>query len=115
MQDSLFSDFIDYLSDLVTLLVTMPISMGEKFYYLYILTFVGLAFFSYTKYYKHRTRKSFFPFLFPKKIYWHKSARVDYAIFIINIALSPLILVGAGVQTWVSSELAGALCHFRLF
>ena len=102
-----------YFTDLGLLLVTLPISMGEKFYYVYILTFIGLAYFSYRTYYRHRTRKHFFAFLFPKKIYWHKSARVDYAIFLINVALSPLILVGAGIQTWVSSELAATLIELN--
>lgn len=112
MQD-FYESIWAYLADIGTLLLTMPLNFGEKFFYLYILTFVALAFFSYRIYYKHRTRKAFFAFLFPKSIYWHKSARVDYAIFLINIALSPLILVGAGIQTWISAELAGTLVELN--
>ncbi|NKB99042.1 MAG: hypothetical protein GKR90_11205 [Pseudomonadales bacterium] len=102
-------ELLNYLEDLGLLFLTMPINMGEKFYYVYVLTFIGLGWLSYRLYYKKRTRKNFFQFLFPKAIYWHKSARIDYAIFIINIVLSPLLLVGAGIQTWISSELASFL------
>ncbi|MDG2276908.1 MAG: sterol desaturase family protein [Pseudomonadales bacterium] len=104
MQDALI-----YLEDLTLLLLTMPINSGEKFYYLYVLTFIALAWLSFYRYYRHRTRKKFLQFLFPKQIYWHKSARIDYAIFLINVALSPLFLIGVGLQTWISNELASSL------
>lgn len=102
-------EFISYLQDLGWLLLTLPVSVGEKFYYLYLFTFIALGWVSYRLYYRSRTRAGFFSFLFPKRIYWHKSARVDYAIFVINVALSPLLLIGAGLQTLSSSELAAFL------
>ena len=98
-----------YVVDVGTVFLLMPVNASEKFYLLYIATFIGLAFWSYRKYYKHRTRRHFFQFLFPKRIYAHPSARVDYWVFLINILLSPLLLVFAGLQALLSSELATAL------
>ncbi|MEQ8689517.1 MAG: sterol desaturase family protein [Pseudomonadales bacterium] len=99
----------EYLTDVGMTLISMPIVASEKFYILYLGTFVGLAYFSYRRYYRHRTRRNFVSFLFPRKIYLSQSARVDYAVFVINVLLSPLILVGAGLQAWLSAEVAGGL------
>lgn len=101
--------FIDYLQDLGWLFLTLPVSVGEKFYYVYVVSFVALGWISYRRYYQPRAQRGFLRFLFPKNIYWHKSARVDYAVFVINVALSPFLLVGAGLQTFASSELASFL------
>jgi sterol desaturase/sphingolipid hydroxylase (fatty acid hydroxylase superfamily) len=96
----------------VNVLLTTPINMGEKFYFVYLLTFVGLAYLSYRLYYRRESRRQhrgFFRFLFPARIYWHPSARVDYGIYLINLLLSPLFLVGAGLQAYVSILLGEAL------
>jgi sterol desaturase/sphingolipid hydroxylase (fatty acid hydroxylase superfamily) len=98
-----------YLEDVGTVLIRMPLEISEKFYFVYVITFIGLAYFSYRRYYKHRTRRNFWQFLFPSSIYLARSARVDYAVFLINILLSPLLLVGAGLQALISTEIAAGL------
>ena len=123
-----------YLVDVVTVLITIPVNISEKFYYLWLLSFVGLSYLSFVLYYrrtgqdsdnkkrnasvrsgykksnhKRSDHQGFLKFLFPKAIYFHKSARVDYGIFLVNLFLSPLLLVGAGLQTWVSAEVGGLL------
>lgn len=47
--------------------------------------------------------------MFPRSIYLHKSARVDYSIFLINLFISPLLLVGAGLQAWLSTQIGAVL------
>ena len=94
-----------HLRDVVNVLLTTPINMGEKFYFVYLLTFIGLAYLSYRLYYR-REQRGFFRFLFPARIYWHPSARVDYGIYLINLLLSPLFLVGAGLQAYASAGIA---------
>ncbi len=95
---------IAYLQDIALLLVSMPINWQEKFYVVYLLTFIGLAYLSYRLYYP--SVKGGFPgFVFPREIYLHPSARIDYGIFLINVLISPWLLVGAGLQAWLSIEL----------
>ena len=100
---------VDYLESIGTVLLRMPLEVTEKFYFLYLITFIGLAYFSYRRFYKHRTRRNFWQFLFPSRIYLARSARVDYAVFLINILLSPLLLMGAGLQAWIATQIAAGL------
>jgi sterol desaturase/sphingolipid hydroxylase (fatty acid hydroxylase superfamily) len=96
-----------------TVLFYMPLNLGEKFYYLYLLTFIGLAYVSFRFYYRHRFKRGFLSFLFPGNIYFHPSARVDYGIFLINLLISPLVLLGAGLQAWLSTQIGAALIHLN--
>lgn len=99
----------DYVSEVGVLLLTMPLVVEEKFHFVYLLTFVGLGWISYHRYYRHRTRKNFWQFLFPRRTYLHPSSRVDYGVFLINILTSPLLLVGVALQTAVSSQVGAVL------
>lgn len=98
-----------YVVDVFWTLLSVPINVSEKFFVLYIATFIALAYVSFRQYYRHRTSRTFWRFLFPRSIYLHPSAKLDYSIFLINVALSPLLLIGAGLQAWVSSQIAGGL------
>ena len=98
-----------HLVDVASVLIEMPLNISEKFYYLYVLTFIGLAYVSFRRYYKKRTQSRFLKFLFPKRIYLHQSARVDYGLFLINLLMSPLLLLGAGLQAWLSIEIGSLL------
>jgi len=95
----------DHVLDVASVLLSAPINISDKFYFVFLLTFVGLAYISYRLYYRQPNKK-FFSFLFPKKIYWHKSARIDYGIYLINLFISPLLLIGAGLQTFLSIGIA---------
>jgi sterol desaturase/sphingolipid hydroxylase (fatty acid hydroxylase superfamily) len=108
MQDFV-DDLSDYLLDTGSFFVSIPINMGEKFYFVYLLAFVALSYLSYQLYYRKGSRTGFLRFLFPKRIYFSKSARIDYAIFLINILISPLVLVGAGLQAWLSIQIGNQL------
>ncbi len=99
---------LDYLYEVGVLILTSPWNMQEKFYFVYVLTFLVMAAISYRLYYRSGT-SNFWRFVFPKKIYWHPSARIDYGVYLVNILLSPLILVGAGLQTWLSIQLGAWL------
>ncbi len=105
----MLESFEAHIIDVVSVFINMPFNVGEKFYYLYILTFIGLAYYSFTKYYKGRVKEGFLKFLFPREIYLHESAKVDYGIFLINLFISPLLLIGAGLQAWLSSQVGTAL------
>lgn len=98
-----------HLVDVVSVLFNMPLNISEKFFYLYVVTFIGLAYVSFRFYYRKYAQGGFLKFLFPKAIYLHKSARVDYGIFLINLLISPLLLLGAGLQAWLSTQIGGLL------
>lgn len=101
-----------YFVDVGTVLVTVPLQISDSFYFVFLLTFVALGYLSYQLYHRH-AGGSFLRFLFPKAIYWHPSARIDYGIYLINLLISPLILVTAGLQAMVSIEVAEALIGFH--
>lgn len=98
-----------HLVDVVSVLFNMPLNISEKFFYLYVVTFIGLAYVSFRFYYRKYAQGGFLKFLFPKAIYLHKSARVDYGIFLINLLISPLLLFGAGLQAWLSTQIGRLL------
>lgn len=114
---------LEHLREVALVFVTMPLTVSEKFYFVYVLTFVGLAWISYRRYHSKsgKTRKMsalasvkrFFRFLFPARIYLHRSARVDYGLFLINLLISPLLLVAAGLQAHLSAQIAGALVELN--
>ncbi len=106
---SFLDDLSNYLIDITSFFVSIPINLAEKFYYVYLLTFVALSYLSYHLYYRKDSRTGFFGFLFPKQIYFSTSAKIDYAIFLINILISPLVLVGAGLQAWLSIQIGNQL------
>ena len=109
MTDSAWQDLIDAAREVLIALVTIPVNSGEKFYVVYLASFLGLAYLSYRRYYRHRTRRNFLGFVFPRRIYLHPSAKVDYWVFLINVVTSPLFLVAAGLQAFVSTAVAAWL------
>ena len=62
----MFKFLEEYLSGVASLLINMPFEPGEKFYVVYLLTFVGLSYLSFNLYEKKRGR-GFFSWLFSKK------------------------------------------------
>ena len=63
----------DHTTSVLLYIARAPVSINSNFYIAYILSFIGLSYFSHLKYYKTE-RSAFFKFLFPKEIYTHKSA-----------------------------------------
>ena len=105
----MFESLYNHTIEIFWHLIETPLQIGDRFYFLYVLTFVGLAYVSYRMYYRS-ANPSFLKFLFPKRIYLHKSARIDYAIYLINLFISPVTtVVGITLQTSVSVAVAEAL------
>ena len=59
---------------------------GQRIYFLYLATAIGLAFWIYESGKRHRpeSAQGFFQFCFPKEVYTHPSAILDYKFFFIN-------------------------------
>ncbi len=99
----------DHVLDVLTVLVTQPVEPTERFYFVYVLTFLALAYVSYAKY-ARKSKPGFFRYVFPRRIYLHRSAVVDYCIFVINIFLSPVTaLFGAALMTAISIAVGNGL------
>lgn len=100
----------------LTGLVQTPLDPGARFYFVYLLTFVGFAWVGWRLHYApqkgNRQQASFLGFLFPRSIYLHPSAITDYCIYVINVVLGPLtgvfsIALNTAVSTWVAVTLLG--------
>jgi hypothetical protein len=94
---AMLESFESYFVAVATALANVPLNVTDSFYFVYVLTFIALAYVSYRLYHR-RARGGFFRFLFPKAIYLHPSAKVDYGIYLINLLISPLILLSAGLK-----------------
>ncbi len=123
----MIDEITTYFLDVAAMLTSMPFNVSEKFFVVNVATFVALAYLSWRLYERRDARRekrsrrkrrpsaapepafAFWRFVFPARIYSHPSAKVDYGIFLINILLSPLLLVSAALQAWVSSQVGGAL------
>lgn len=44
------------LTDVSSVFINMPVNLSEKFNVLYLLTFIGLAYFSFRRYYRRKAR-----------------------------------------------------------
>ena len=107
MSDPLFDRLVAHLGEVAEIVLTAPVTLGDAFHYWNILAFAALGYLSYRWYpAQHGNRRfslaRFFKFLFPWQIYSHRSARVDYGIYLVNLLISPLLLVGAGLQALLS-------------
>ena len=105
-----------YLEDVLLVIATIPVTVSEKFFLVNLLSFIALAYLSFRLFrreYGKKGRKGFFAFLFPRATYLSQSAKIDYGIFFINILLSPLILVGVGLQTWISIQVGNGLVELN--
>lgn len=126
----MLDDLSGYLFEVAAVLINMPLNVSEKFFVVNLLAFIALAYLSYRLYYRGRERRSagpvgkakadagkttsgFFGFLFPRAVYFSRSARLDYGIFFINVLLSPLLLIGAGLQTWFSIQIGTGLVELN--
>ena len=104
--------FFSYCVEFFWRIVDIPINYGERFYFLYVLTFIVLGYVGYRLYYQ--TKTPFFRFLFPKRIYAHGSAVNDYWIYLINMFISPVTgLFGAVLNTAVTATILTALIEWN--
>ncbi len=103
---------LEHVGNAIVGALAAPLIWTEQLFVVYMAMFVVLAAFSYRHYYRRREPgvRDFFRFLFPGRIYWHPSARIDYGIYLINTVLQPATsLFGVALQTWLSVEIARVL------
>lgn len=98
----------DFLSTNIVELSNYLFDANKRIYLIYLLSAVVLAFPVFLKTSHKFSIFSFLRFLFPKKIYTHKSAQQDYALLVINklikSALFPLVVISmAPIAIGVSS------------
>ncbi len=95
----------------------MPLfNPGSRLFGLYLVVSVALAALSFALYYKRGAFRieDFLKFCFPRAVYLHPSAIVDYQLYIANKFLSPVtalapVLGTAAVATIVGDQLAATL------
>lgn len=86
--------------------IMYPVAAGERIYVLYLVSALIIAYFVYRL--RHRSLapaqalKRFAAYCFPKRVYTHPSAKIDYVFFLINGVLFPLfaapfVLGGVGI------------------
>ncbi|MEM7218528.1 MAG: sterol desaturase family protein [Pseudomonadota bacterium] len=105
-----------YVADYAGYLLAIPTLPGEKLYWAYCLTFIALAYLSYRLYPARpegaapRSRPGFWSYVFPKRIYTHPSAIVDYKVYLANLFIGPVTSAfGVAVQTGLSIQIGNAL------
>lgn len=100
--------------------VLKPFSPESRIFWVYIVSSFAMAIIPYVLYYRNRTNspyKSFLAYCFPKEVYLHPSAIVDYKIWIVGQILRPMsiafrALTVAGIATgtvWALTSVFGEL------
>ena len=108
-------DGFQYLLSKVLSPFMSPILPGERIYWLYIGSALIIAFVVYLATYASKRAgliKGFITYCFPKNVFAHKSAIVDYKYFLINkitfaILFAPLIIGSSVVSGWSISASSG--------
>ncbi len=103
--------------DVVRAVALAPLRPDENLFWIYLATTLLLAYGSY-RYYERDTTgaraTSFWRFVFPRGLYWHKSAQVDYGLFLTNVFLSPITkLFGVALQSWISIQVGNGLIQLN--
>lgn len=89
---------------------------GHRFFWLYLVMFAVLGALAYVRHYRGRAGVpgNVFAFLFPRAVYTHPSALVDYQLMVVNRVLGPAsllsgVLLGSLSIAWVATWVQGAL------
>ncbi len=82
--------YTNFISDVLLAPITQFANPNTRIYYLYLLTSLLMALIFYII---KRKNKSIVQYLFPKKVWLHPSAKMDYSIFIINGLISSLLII----------------------
>jgi sterol desaturase/sphingolipid hydroxylase (fatty acid hydroxylase superfamily) len=104
---------IGRIGENVVSLLMLPLDYGEKYFIPYIvLSFAAAALVLSRD--ASRPKTSLIRRLFPKEIYWHPSARLDYGIVLVNRILTPSLLAtrllsSAALGSWVTLQLTALL------
>ncbi len=93
---------------------------GKRFFWLYLVSFVILGLVAYWMHYRRSEvsdgPRGLWRFLFPREVYTHPSAMIDYQLFLANRILGPSgflsrALLGSFTIAYVASATQGALLH----
>ncbi len=89
------------------------IDPANRFYWLYLASFAAVGVWAYRRYYPE-ARANVWAFLFPREVYTHPSALLDYKLLLINRFLGPSgflsrVLLGSGLITMVATGTQQAL------
>lgn len=83
-------------------ILVAPFNGSSHLFWLYGLTFVALAVLSWKFYYAGSegwSPRKVLGWIFPRKVYSHPSAVVDYQIFVVNSLFLPFLMIAANVGT----------------
>ena len=91
-----------------------PFDPGQRIYFVYLATAVAVAFVVYNRAAGRRGGSVLLGFLrdvFPRKVYAHRSALVDYGYFVVNrisfpLLFAPMVIGTAAASEWTSGALA---------
>ena len=78
---------------------------NKRIYFVYLLASLPLAYIAFYQAYKHHSLQRFVGYVFNKEIWWAPSARIDYALFVVNKLIKAFIWVPL-VMTMVPVALA---------
>jgi sterol desaturase/sphingolipid hydroxylase (fatty acid hydroxylase superfamily) len=107
MSEGLLATMLQSLRESALQLVRTPTEGGNHLFWLYLVSAVILALVSYALY---RRQDGYSPrkilgYFFPKSVYLHPSARVDYQIFVANQFVGPLVAIAiSGLTALIASN-----------
>jgi sterol desaturase/sphingolipid hydroxylase (fatty acid hydroxylase superfamily) len=87
-------------------LIASPINPADRFFLGYIVSCLAFGAVAFALEQRRRSgpdRPGLLRFLFPPQVYRHRSARVDYAVFLLNRILTPAVLI---TRLWTGASLA---------
>jgi sterol desaturase/sphingolipid hydroxylase (fatty acid hydroxylase superfamily) len=89
--------------------VRVPFDAGNHLFWLYLVSSVILAVISYGLYQRQDgfSPRKIFGYFFPKSVYFHPSARVDYQLFVANQFVVPLVGIAISGLTAVIASSVG--------
>ena len=115
-EQELLRDFFDFSSLILTEPFHYLVSANQRVYWLYLLMAIVLAGWVFIRSPTARPEAAtnswlqcfpqFINFCFPKEIFWHKSARIDYIFFIINRIAFPWLIAPLIIGTVSVIELS---------
>jgi sterol desaturase/sphingolipid hydroxylase (fatty acid hydroxylase superfamily) len=87
--------------------IASPLNPADRFFLGYfVASFLVFGAIAFVRYERRAGHAGFLRFLFPRDVYLHRSARVDYAVFLINRIFSPAVLV---TRLWSAAAIATAI------
>src|SRR5688500_9969726 len=93
----------DFLTDPLIRALRAPLHSYERIYWVYLLAALVIAFGAYRdRVSETGERQGFLRFLFPRDVWWHPSARIDYVYFLVDAVIFTVLLL-----PWLGSTAAG--------